>query len=127
MPRSTPSKRRICSPGSESWAEKKGARPKPGAWKELALDLDDVRGLQGLRDLGRPQIDHSTLRDRLEAVAGDAREVHEEISTTIGRRDEAVALGVAEPLDSSGCHDTSFDESRTRTEGDAAQPVTRSD
>src|SRR2546421_2064643 len=91
-----------------------------------ALDLDDVRRLKTLGALGGLELDLCTLGERLEAVASDAREVHEEVGASVGRRDEAVALGVAEPLDSSGCHDTSLNESRTRTEGDAAQPVTRS-
>src|SRR5262249_17351641 len=72
----------------------------------LALDLHDVRRLKTLRALGRLELDLRTLCEGLEAVAGDAREVHEEISASVGRRDEAVALRIAEPLDSSGCHDT---------------------
>src|SRR5437879_4381900 len=62
--------------------------------RELALDLDDVRRLQTLRTLGRLVLDLRTLGEGLEAVAGDAREVHEEIGASVGRRDEAVALGI---------------------------------
>src|SRR5712691_2111406 len=71
-----------------------------------AFDLNDVRRLKTFRALGRLELDLRTLGERLEAAAADAREVHEEISASVGRRDEAVALRVAEPLDSSGCHDT---------------------
>src|SRR5689334_6672203 len=76
----------------------------------LALDLDDVRRLQALGALGRLELDLRTFGERLEAVAGDAREVNEQIGASVGRRNEAVALGVAEPLDSSGCHDTSLNK-----------------
>src|SRR5207253_758000 len=97
------------------------------ATSALAFDQDDVRRLQTLGALGGLELDLGTLGQGLKSAARDAREVDEEISAPVGRRDEAVALLVAEPLDGSGCHETPPSlESRTRKEGAAAQPGTRS-
>src|SRR5215213_5198013 len=48
--------------------------------------------------LGRLKGDLGTLLERLEAVAGYARVVHEEVLATLVRSDEAVAFIIAEPL-----------------------------
>src|SRR5690349_11643826 len=48
--------------------------------------------------------DLGSLRERLEAAAGDAAVVHEQVLALIVRRDEAEALVVAEPLHGSSSH-----------------------
>src|SRR6266516_1186614 len=51
--------------------------------------------------------DLHALGERAEAVALDARVMHEQILLSVVGRDEAEALVVAEPLDRSGCHSSS--------------------
>src|SRR5581483_3311090 len=75
-----------------------------GRRRERRLDDANVRGLGALRALRCLELDLRAFGQGLEALAGDARVVHEEILRAVLRRDEAVALLVAEPLDGSGCH-----------------------
>src|SRR5215207_2746837 len=62
------------------------------------LDGRDVLRLHALLALGRLVRDLGALIEALEAVAGYARVVHEEILATLVGGDEAVALLVVEPL-----------------------------
>src|SRR4051812_33806660 len=72
----------------------------------------DLRALEGLyvRRVGAlgPVLgvvaDLRALGERLEAVAGDARVVHEQVLALVVGRDEPEALIVVEPLHGSGCH-----------------------
>src|SRR4051812_29471536 len=70
---------------------------------ELA-DRTNVRRLGTLLPLGRLELDARALGEGLEAITRDAAEVHEEVLRPILRRDEAVALLVAEPLHSACSH-----------------------
>src|SRR3954466_3537182 len=53
--------------------------------------------------------DLRTLGERLEAAAGDARVVDEQVLALVVGGDESEALLVAEPLDGSGCHMPSWE------------------
>src|SRR5688500_1755198 len=68
------------------------------------LERLDVRGVGALGADLSLVADLRALGERLEAVAGDARVVHEQVLALIVGRDEAEALVVAEPLHGSGCH-----------------------
>src|SRR3954471_4050928 len=78
----------------------------------------DLRALEGLyvRRVGAlgPDLgvvaDLRALGERLEAAAGDARVVHEQVLALVVGRDEPEALLVAEPLHGSGCHKSSSQE-----------------
>src|SRR5439155_16800577 len=91
----------------------------PQSLDDLAVELDllfllgdyassllrsDVDRLGALLALARLVLDLCALAQRLEAVTGDVRVVHEEILAAILGGDEAVSLGIVEPLDGSGCH-----------------------
>jgi len=91
----------------------------PQSLDDLAVELDllfllgyyvssllrnDVDRLGALLALARLVLDLGTLGQRLEAVAGDVRVMHEEILAAVLGGDEPVSLGIVEPLDGSGCH-----------------------
>src|SRR6266852_2606980 len=91
----------------------------PQSLDDLAVELDllfflgdyassllrnDVDCLGTLLAFTRLVLDLRALGQRLEAVAGDVRVVYEEILAAVLRGDEAVSLGVVEPLDGSGFH-----------------------
>src|SRR3954465_16088706 len=78
--------------------------PERGGLRGAALLHLDVRrgGALGTR-LGLVA-DLRALGERLEAAAGDARVVDEQVFALIVGRDEPEALLVAEPLEGSGCH-----------------------
>src|SRR5207237_5036000 len=64
-------------------------------------DLDCLRALVA----GFLLVAHlRALGQRAKAVAGDAAVVDEKVPAALVRRDEAVALVVAEPLDRASCH-----------------------
>src|SRR6478752_5744651 len=69
-------------------------------------DDGDVGRLRALVAGPRLERHASTLGEGLEPRARDARVVDEEVATAVLRADEAVALGVVEPLDGSVCHRT---------------------
>ena len=69
-----------------------------------SLLRSDVDRLGALLTLARLVLDLGTFGQRLEAVAGDVRVMHEEIFATVLGGDEAVSLGIVEPLDGTGCH-----------------------
>src|SRR5712692_3407723 len=71
---------------------------------ESSLLRNDVDRLGALLALARLVFDLGTLGQRLEAVAGDVGVMHEEILAAVLGGDEAVSLGIVEPLDGSGCH-----------------------
>src|SRR5262245_35389865 len=86
-------------------------------------DSDDVASLGALLTLGGFELDTSTFRQALEAVAGDVREVDEQVLRTLVRGDEAIPLAVVEPLHGSGCHrNTSLHELTNKQEGARANP-----
>src|SRR4029079_16926099 len=68
------------------------------AAEEELRDRANVGRLRALLPLGCLVLDACALGERLEAVAGDGAEVHEQVLRPVLRRDEAVALLVAEPL-----------------------------
>src|SRR3990172_6018944 len=70
----------------------------------LRLDGSHVRCLRALLPLAHLELDGRPFGERLEAVALDARVVHERILAALCGRDEAVALRIVEPLYGSGCH-----------------------
>src|SRR3954453_8627807 len=72
--------------------------------EERGLERLDVRRGGPLGTHFGVVADLRALSERLEAVAGDAAVVHEEVLALVVGRDEAEALVVAEPLDGSGCH-----------------------
>jgi hypothetical protein len=68
------------------------------------LDPGDILRLHALLPLGRLVGDLGALLEALEALARDARVMHEEVLAALVRGDEAVALIVAEPLNRSLSH-----------------------
>jgi len=91
----------------------------PQSLDDLAVELDllfllgdyassllrnDIDCLGTLLALTRLVLDLGTFGQRLEAVARDIRVMHEEILAAVLGGDEAVSLGIVEPLDGSGCH-----------------------
>src|SRR5919197_371138 len=70
----------------------------------VRLDEADVHRLRSLVADLLLVLHLGVLRQALEALAVDARVVHEEVAIALVRRDEAVALFVVEPLDGSGRH-----------------------
>jgi hypothetical protein len=69
-----------------------------------SLLRNNVDRLGALLALARLVLDLGTLGQRLEAVAGDVRVMNEEILAAVLGGDEAVSLGIVEPLDGTGCH-----------------------
>src|SRR6266496_4087860 len=87
-------------------------------------DDADVAGLGTFRALLDLVLDLGAFGEALEALAGDRAEVHEDVVTAVGLRDEAVALRVVEPLHGSGCHVFHLPApSRTCSGGVIALPV----
>src|SRR5690554_913221 len=72
------------------------------SWR-LADDLD-VGSLEAFLALGDVEGNLLAVLQGLEAVSLDLGEVSEQVVTVVVRRDEAEALGVVEPLDSTGSH-----------------------
>src|SRR5215216_4409244 len=70
----------------------------------VRLDEADVHRLRSLVADLFLVLHLGVLGEALEALAVDARVVHEEVPVALVRRDEAVALLVVEPLDGSGRH-----------------------
>src|SRR4051812_13536734 len=68
------------------------------------LDRLNVRGVGALGPVLSVVADLRALGERLEAAAGDAAVVHEQVLALIVGRDEAEALVVAEPLHGSSSH-----------------------
>src|SRR3954467_1593877 len=68
------------------------------------LERLDVRRVRALGPVLGVVADLRALSERLEAAAGDAGVVHEQVLALVVGRDEAEALLVAEPLHGSGCH-----------------------
>src|SRR4029453_11622010 len=79
-----------------------GTQASFGSLLPADLNVCCLRTLLPLRHLER---DLRALVQRLEPAASDCREVHEQIFAAPIRRDKAVALLAAEPLDGSGCHE----------------------
>src|SRR3954469_4734512 len=68
------------------------------------LDRRDVHGVRALGPVLGVVADLRALSEGLEAIAGDAGVVHEQVLALIVGRDEPEALLVAEPLHGSSCH-----------------------
>src|SRR5262249_1944877 len=75
-----------------------------------ALDRLDVRRGRALGAVRGVIADFGAFGERLEAAAGDARVVHEQVLALVVGRDEPEALFVAEPLDGSSSHQNSSQE-----------------
>src|SRR3954447_4163759 len=67
-------------------------------------DCANVGRLGALLTLSCVELHLGALSEALEALAGDAGVVDEQVLRAVLRRDEPEALVVAEPLDGSGCH-----------------------
>src|SRR5438105_5053690 len=74
--------------------------PAPGI---LELGLANVRGLETLGAACHLELHLVTFRQTLEALRGDGAEVDEDVLAAL-LRDEAEALRIVEPLDSTVCH-----------------------
>src|SRR5205807_2279839 len=83
--------------------------PPPGI---LELDLANVRGLETLGAACHLELHLVTFRQTLEALRGDGAEVDEDVLAAL-LRDEAEALRIVEPLDSTVCHTLTFPSGRT--------------
>src|SRR3954453_8368695 len=70
------------------------------------LDDPDVGRLGALAGLTQLVLDLRTFGERAEAIARNAREVHERVLPTVIGGDEPEALLVAEPLHDTCCHTT---------------------
>src|SRR4051812_24082017 len=70
----------------------------------VRLDRLNVRRVGPLGPILGVVADLRALRERLEAVPGDAAVVHEQVLALVVGRDEAEALVVAEPLHGSSSH-----------------------
>src|ERR687884_2038207 len=88
---------------------------RPSADRRPLRDDLDVRRLRALRPFARLELDLRAFGQRLEALAGDLREVDEDVLAAAVGRDEAVALGVVEPLDVSARHLTNTSPTCDRT------------
>ena len=75
---------------------------------QTSLQRRDVGRLQTLRALLRFEAHFLIFSERLEAVAAYFREVGEEIVAASIRSNEAKALAIVEPLDSTGIHKNSL-------------------
>src|SRR5256885_10137290 len=80
-----------------------------------------VRRLGALLPLGRLEVDLCTFGQGLEALAGDAAVVDEQILRSVIGGDEAVPLLVAEPLHGSGCQLTHLPQLPTGAAAAAAR------
>src|SRR5256885_16346304 len=80
-----------------------------------------VRRLGALLPLGRLELDLRTFGQGLEALAGDAAVVDEQILRSVIGGDEAVPLLVAEPLHGSGCQLTHLPQLPTGAAASAAR------
>src|SRR6266571_8498369 len=78
--------------------------PPPGI---LELGLANVRGLETLGTACHLELHLVTFRQTLEALRGDGAEVDEDVLAAL-LRDEAEALRIVEPLDSTVCHDSNL-------------------
>src|SRR4029078_3278743 len=84
----------------------------------LPGDGDDGGRLGALLTLAGLELDPGPFVELLVALAGDLREVDEQVLAALVRRDEHVSLRSVEPLDGTGCHgNTSSCHSRTGREG----------
>src|SRR5829696_1725186 len=119
-PRTTPAFPRCCGSRSRAALRRRRESRRPRAsrrWREGAswsppiargsrrsAERPDVYRLGALVACLCVVLDLRTLGERLEAVAGDAGVMHEEVLAELVRRYEAEALLVAEPLHCSGGH-----------------------
>src|SRR5829696_121557 len=119
-PRTTPAFPRCCGSRSRVALRRRRENRRPRAsrrWREGAswsppiargsrrsAERPDVYRLGALVACLCVVLDLRTLGERLEAVAGDAGVMHEEVLAELVRRYEAEALLVAEPLHCSGGH-----------------------
>src|SRR4051794_5894364 len=88
---------------SDAGRDPSGPRP---ARAQERLDGVDVGGAHALRALLGLVGDLRALGERPEAIRLDGGVVDEQVLAAVIRRDEPVALVVAEPLDGPGCHAT---------------------
>src|SRR5690606_34912445 len=75
------------------------------AERRSVVDALDVRCLLALGAGDDVERNLLVLGQRLEAVALNRGEVSEDVFAAVSRGDEAEALGVVEPLDSTLCHE----------------------
>jgi len=78
----------------------------------LELGLANVRGLETLGAACHLELHLVTFRQTLEALRGDGAEVDEDVLAVL-LRDEAEALRIVEPLDSTVCHTRTLPSGRT--------------
>src|SRR5207237_4137399 len=78
--------------------------PPPGI---LELGLANVRGLETLGAACHLELHLVAFRQTLEALRGDGAEVDEDVLAAL-LGDEAEALRIVEPLDSTVCHDSNL-------------------
>src|SRR5688500_8379743 len=93
---------------------------------EVARLADErhLAGLRALRTLLDLVLDGRAFIKALVALALDRAERHEDVVTTLGLGDEAVALVSVEPLDGSGCHiHTSSSAHERQRRGARPRPV----
>src|SRR5213076_2527752 len=99
MPRSP----RIIAPPVCLPREKAGA-PRRARARLRRLGLkNDVLRLGAFCALGCLELDLRSLRERLEAVTNDRAVVNKKVLTLVRGGDEAIPLGVVEPLHGSSC------------------------
>src|SRR5438128_1678514 len=90
------------------WSARRPGRASPWPPRAiLELGLANVRGLETLGAACHLELHLVTFRQALEALRGDSAEVDEDILAAL-LRDEAKALRIVEPLDSTVCHDSNL-------------------
>src|SRR5438874_11674885 len=95
------------SPAVCPWRRRKNKKARRSGLftsEQKALQRLDVRRLQALRALLHFELDLLAFLQRLEAAHLDRGVMREQIFAALSRGDEAEALGIVEPLNSTGCH-----------------------
>src|SRR5512143_414041 len=82
------------------------ARPRPATDRSGLKDFEDLRSEESLRSVRLFVLDGLTLVERTKPITRDGRVVDEHVLAIVLTADEAVTLGIVEPLDGTERHFT---------------------